>query len=44
VIFRFFAGLTVDETPIAIDFTPGVIKQEWQFALVWLHNQINQEG
>jgi RNA polymerase sigma factor (TIGR02999 family) len=40
VELRFFAGLTVDETAIALDSSPRTIKREWRTAKAWLHGQL----
>ena len=36
VKFRFFAGLTVEETAKALDLSERTVKREWQFARAWL--------
>ena len=41
VELRFFAGLTVDQTAMALAVSPSTIAREWQFARVWLFNELS---
>jgi RNA polymerase sigma factor (TIGR02999 family) len=36
VTFRFFGGLTVDETATALGVSPATVKNDWAFARAWL--------
>src|SRR5579863_7567484 len=37
VELRFFAGLTVEETAVAMDLSPATIKRHWRSARAWLY-------
>ena len=41
---RYFAGLSVEETAKALDFSPATIKNEWAFARAWLYRQLGPPG
>jgi len=36
VELRFFAGLTVEQTALALGVSPSTVARDWQFARVWL--------
>lgn len=40
VAFRFFAGLTVEETAEALGISTGTVKREWAVARAWLYQRI----
>ena len=40
VEFRFFGGLTIDETAAVLDVSPGTVKNDWRFARAWLRRQL----
>lgn len=42
VELRFFAGLTVDQTAMALGVSPSTVAREWQFARVWLYNELRE--
>ena len=42
VMFRFFAGLSIDETAKTLEISPATVKREWQFARTWLHKEMNK--
>jgi RNA polymerase sigma factor (TIGR02999 family) len=42
VELRFFAGLTVEQTALAMGTSPSTVAREWQFARVWLHREVSQ--
>ena len=42
VMLRYFAGLTIEQTAQAMDLSPTTVKQEWQFARVWLQTEIER--
>jgi RNA polymerase sigma factor (TIGR02999 family) len=37
---RFFGGLTVDETALALGITPRTVNRDWVFARAWLVDQL----
>lgn len=41
VEFRFFGGLTVDETAAATKVSPRTVKRDWRLARAWLFRQLN---
>lgn len=43
VELRFFGGLTVEETALAIGVSPGTIKREWALARAWLYRELTGE-
>jgi RNA polymerase sigma factor (TIGR02999 family) len=40
VMLRYFAGLTIEETAVALDVSPATVKNEWAFARAWLHDAL----
>lgn len=40
VELRFFAGLTVDQTALALGVSPSTVARDWQFARVWLSHKL----
>lgn len=44
VELRFFAGLTVDQTALALNISARTVAREWQFARVWLFNELRSSG
>lgn len=44
VMLRYFAGLTIEETALALNLSPATIKNEWTFARAWLHRDLAKEG
>ena len=40
VELRFFAGLTIDETAVALDVSPVTIERDWAFAKAWLYERL----
>ena len=42
VELRFFAGLTVEQTALAMGTSPSTVAREWQFARVWLHREVTR--
>ncbi len=40
VEFRYFSGLSVEETAIAMEVSPKTVKRDWNFARVWLERQL----
>ncbi len=44
VELRFFAGLSVEQTALALGVSPSTIARDWQFARVWLHKEISAQN
>ena len=40
VELRYFGGLTIEETAVALDISPATVKRHWQAARVWLYEAI----
>ena len=40
---RFFAGMSVKETAIALDLSPATVKRSWALARVWLNRELQQD-
>lgn len=38
---RFFGGLTIEETALALDTSPATVKREWSLARAWLYRELN---
>lgn len=41
VELRFFAGLTVEQTALALGVSPSTVARDWQFARVWLSHKLD---
>jgi RNA polymerase sigma-70 factor (ECF subfamily) len=41
---RFFGGLSVDETAVALGVSPATIGREQRLAEAWLHRELSNEG
>lgn len=37
---RFFGGLTIEETAVAIGISPRTVKRDWAMAQAWLHQEM----
>jgi RNA polymerase sigma factor (TIGR02999 family) len=44
VELRYFAGLSVPETSVAMNLSERTVKRTWQFARAWLHNRLAEAG
>ena len=44
VELRFFGGLTVDETAVALDVSSKTVLRDWEFARAWLHRELTREA
>ena len=44
VELRFFAGLTVDETAVALQVSSKTVLRDWEFARAWLQRELTGEG
>ena len=42
VVFRFFAGLTVEETAAVLDVSPQTVARDWTFAKAWLRRELKR--
>ncbi len=40
---RFFGGMSVEETAVALDISPATVKRSWNVARTWLYNQLKPE-
>ena len=40
VEFRYFAGMTIEETAAALAISTGTVKREWSVAKAWLYRQL----
>ncbi|MBI1850674.1 MAG: sigma-70 family RNA polymerase sigma factor [Planctomycetes bacterium] len=43
VRLRFFAGLSVDETALALGLSPRTVDREWDYARAWLRKALSDE-
>ena len=43
VELRYFGGLSIEETAIALNISPATVKREWNLAKVWLHHEIKKQ-
>ena len=41
VEFRFFAGLTVEETAELLEISPATVKRDWTLAKIWLRRELS---
>jgi RNA polymerase sigma factor (TIGR02999 family) len=39
---RFFGGMSIEETAIALDISPATVKRDWSMAQAWLHREIQR--
>jgi RNA polymerase sigma-70 factor (ECF subfamily) len=44
VELRFFAGMSVEETAVALDISPATVKRDWATARLWLYNELATHG
>lgn len=44
VELRYFAGLSVEETALALGVSPRTVKRNWAFARAWLGRELNGEA
>ena len=44
VEYRFFAGLSIEETAEAMSLSPATVKRHWEFARRWLHHKVSGAG
>jgi len=43
VELRYFGGLTIEETAVALEVAPSTIKREWATAKAWLHRELSRD-
>jgi RNA polymerase sigma factor (TIGR02999 family) len=41
VELKFFAGLTIEETAVALDVSPATIERDWALAKAWLYQRLS---
>ena len=44
VELRFFGGLTVEETAVALQVSPETVMRDWKLAKAWLLRELSHEG
>jgi RNA polymerase sigma factor (TIGR02999 family) len=44
VMFRYFAGLTIEQTAEAMNASPATVKRDWNYARAWLFDQVARRG
>ena len=42
VEMRYFAGMTVEETALALKISPTTVKEEWKLAKAWLRKELDE--
>ena len=40
---RFFGGMSIEETAIALGISPATVKRDWSMAQSWLHREIERD-
>jgi RNA polymerase sigma factor (TIGR02999 family) len=40
---RFFGGMSVEETGVALQISPATVKRDWNLARSWLYQQLNEK-
>jgi RNA polymerase sigma factor (TIGR02999 family) len=43
VMLRFFSGLTIEQTALALDLSETTVKKEWTYARAWLIREVNRQ-
>ncbi len=41
VEFRFFGGLSIEETAEALSISPATVKRDWEFSRAWLNRELS---
>ena len=44
VELRFFGGLTIDETALALQISSKTVLRDWEFARAWLQRELTREA
>jgi RNA polymerase sigma factor (TIGR02999 family) len=42
VMLRYFAGLSIEQTAMALDISPATVKTDWAFARAWLSREVER--
>jgi RNA polymerase sigma factor (TIGR02999 family) len=42
VMLRYFAGLSIEQTAMALDISPATVKTDWAFARAWLGREVER--
>jgi RNA polymerase sigma-70 factor, ECF subfamily len=40
--YRFYGGMSVEETATALDLSPATVKREWSTARAWLNRELQR--
>ncbi len=40
---RFFGGMTIEETALALNISPATVKRSWSYAKAWLYVELNEQ-
>ena len=40
---RFFGGMSIEETAIALDISPATVKRDWNLARAWLNRELRDD-
>lgn len=38
---RFFGGMSIEETAVALDVSKATVKRDWVLARAWLHRELS---
>jgi len=41
---RFFGGMTIDETAVALEISPATAKRDWTLLRAWLRRELDGDG
>ena len=44
VELRYFGGLSVEETAVALELSPATVKRAWTIARAWLYRELGGSG
>ena len=39
---RFFGGMSIEETAVALGISPATVKRDWSMAQAWLHREMER--
>lgn len=42
VELRYFGGMSIEETAVAVELSPATVKRHWQAARIWLFNALRE--
>jgi RNA polymerase sigma factor (TIGR02999 family) len=40
---RFFGGMSIEQTAVALNISPATVKRDWSLAQAWLYRELQQE-